>query len=137
MTDRPSRSPLDPSILRPALVASLRKLDPRVQLRNPVMFVVEVGAAITTGGWLIQAFGGEPLGGGDESATFTFAVALWLWLTVVFANLAEALAEGRGKAQAATLRAMRTETTATLQDGSQMPASELRRGTSWSCTRAR
>ena len=61
------------------------------------MFVVEIGAAITTVGWLIQAFGGEPLGGGNEPAWFTFTVAIWLWLTVVFANLAEALAEGRGQ----------------------------------------
>ena len=109
-------------------MASLRKLDPRVQLRNPVMFVVEVGAAITTGGWLMQVFGAEPLGGGDESAVFTFTVAVWLWLTVVFANLAEALAEGRGKAQAATLRAMRTETTATLRDGTQIAAGRADRG---------
>ena len=136
MTDSPSRSLenrsqrslLDASIVRPALAASLRKLDPRVQLRNPVMFVVEVGAATTTAGWLMQAFGAQPLGGGDESATFTFVVALWLWLTVVFANLAEALAEGRGKAQAATLRAMRSETMATLQDGSQVAAAQLQRG---------
>ncbi len=79
----------------------LRKLNPRHQVRNPVMFVVEIGALITTVGWLIQAFGGSPLGGGNEPAWFTFTVAVWLWLTVVFANLAEALAEGRGKAQAA------------------------------------
>ena len=52
---------------------------------------------ITTGGWLIQVFGGAPLGGGNEPAWFTFTVAVWLWLTVVFANLAEALAEGRGQ----------------------------------------
>ena len=114
--------------LRQAIVASFAKLDPRVQFRNPVMFVVEIGAAITTFGWLIQAFGGEPLGGGDEPAWFTFVVALWLWLTVVFANLAEALAEGRGKAQADALRAMRTETTARLRDGGDKPASELTRG---------
>jgi K+-transporting ATPase ATPase B chain len=119
---------LDPAILRPALLASLRKIDPRVQVRNPVMFVVEVGAVITTFGWLVQAFGGQPLGGGGESAGYTFVVALWLWLTVVFANLAEALAEGRGKAQAATLRAMRTGTKATLRDGSRIAASELQRG---------
>jgi K+-transporting ATPase ATPase B chain len=125
---RAQRSLLAPAIARPALLASLRKLDPRVQLRNPVMFVVEVGAVVTTAGWVIQALGGAPLGGGDESAAFSFVVALWLWLTVVFANLAEALAEGRGKAQAATLRAMRTETRATLRDGSQVRASELRRG---------
>ena len=114
--------------LRQAIIASFAKLDPRVQFRNPVMFVVEIGAAITTFGWLIQAFGGEPLGGGDEPAWFTFVVALWLWLTVVFANLAEALAEGRGKAQADALRAMRTETTARLHDGGDKPASELTRG---------
>ena len=114
--------------LRQAILSSFAKLDPRVQFRNPVMFVVEIGAAITTLGWLIQAFGGEPLGGGDEPAWFTFMVALWLWLTVVFANLAEALAEGRGKAQADALRAMRTETTARLRDGGEKPASELTRG---------
>ena len=104
------------AVLRQALLASLVKLDPRVQVRNPVMFVVEIGALITTGGWLIQAFGRQPLGGGDEPAWFTFTVAVWLWLTVIFANLAEALAEGRGKAQAAALRALRTETTARLRD---------------------
>jgi potassium-transporting ATPase ATP-binding subunit len=115
-------------VLRQALWASLMKLDPRVQWRNPVMFVVEIGAVMTTVGWLTQVFGGEPLGGGDEPAWFTFTVAIWLWLTVVFANLAEALAEGRGKAQAAALRAMRTETIARLRDGGEKPASELRRG---------
>ena len=90
----------------------VRKLDPRVQVRNPVMFVVEIGALITTVAWLIQLFGGSSLGGGDEPSWFTFSVTVWLWLTVVFANLAEALAEGRGRAQAASLRAMRTEATA-------------------------
>jgi potassium-transporting ATPase ATP-binding subunit len=111
-----------------ALVASVAKLDPRVQWHNPVMLVVEIGAAITTFAWLKQALGGAPLGGGDEPAWFTFTVTVWLWLTVVFANLAEALAEGRGKAQAAALRAMRTETIARLRDGGEKPASELRRG---------
>jgi K+-transporting ATPase ATPase B chain len=115
-------------VLHGAIVESLRKLDPRVQVHNPVMFVVEIGAAITTVGWLIQVFGGAPLGGGHEPAWFTFTVTVWLWLTVVFANLAEALAEGRGKAQAAALRAMRTETTARLQDGTVKSASELTRG---------
>jgi K+-transporting ATPase ATPase B chain len=128
MTERKTRSLFDREIMRTALVGSLTKLDPRVQLHNPVMFVVEVGAAITTVGWLIQVFGGSPLGGGDEPAWFTFTVALWLWLTVAFANLAEALAEGRGKAQAASLRTMRTETVAHLQDGTEVPASELSRG---------
>jgi K+-transporting ATPase ATPase B chain len=115
-------------VLRQALWASLVKLDPRVQWHNPVMLVVEIGAVITTVGWLIQAFGGEPLGGGDEPAWFTFTVAVWLWLTVIFANLAEALAEGRGKAQAAALRAMRTDTVARLRDGGEKPASQLRKG---------
>ena len=114
--------------LRQAIASSFVKLDPRVQFRNPVMFVVEIGAVITTLGWLIQAFGGEPLGGGDEPASFTLIVALWLWLTVVFANLAEALAEGRGKAQADALRAMRTGTVARLREGIDKPASELTRG---------
>src|SRR5512132_2949206 len=128
MTASSRRSLLSTELLRPAVVASLRKLDPRVQVRNPVMFVVEIGAVITTVAWLIQLFGGGPLGGGDEPAWFTFTVAFWLWLTVVFANLAEALAEGRGRAQADTLRAMRTTTTATRLDGSTVAASDLRRG---------
>jgi potassium-transporting ATPase ATP-binding subunit len=127
-TRQTSRSLFDPMILRAAVGPSFAKLDPRVQIHNPVMFVVEIGAAITTVAWLIQAFGGEPLGGGDEPWWFTFTVAVWLWLTVVFANFAEALAEGRGKAQAAALRAMRTETLARLRDGSQKPAGELHRG---------
>jgi potassium-transporting ATPase ATP-binding subunit len=129
VTDNDRRSSMfDRAILMPALVGSLTKLNPRHQVRNPVMFVVEVGAVITTIGWLIQVFGGEPLGGGDEAAWFTFTVAVWLWLTVVFANLAEALAEGRGRAQADALRATRTETVAHLQDGRELPAAELQRG---------
>jgi K+-transporting ATPase ATPase B chain len=118
----------DRAIVRDALSASVRKLDPRLVIGNPVIFVVETGAAITTLAWVIQAFGGEPLGGGDEPAWFTFTVSVWLWLTVVFANLAEALAEGRGRAQADALRAMRTETEARLADGTVKRASELRRG---------
>ncbi|MGZ5343002.1 MAG: potassium-transporting ATPase subunit KdpB, partial [Solirubrobacterales bacterium] len=118
----------DRALIVPALFASLRKLNPRHQLHNPVMFVVEVGALITTVGWLIQVFGGAPLGGGNEPAWFTFTVALWLWLTVVFANLAEALAEGRGKAQADALRAARTETVAHLKDGGEVSAAELQKG---------
>jgi K+-transporting ATPase ATPase B chain len=129
MTDRNApRSLFDRSILLPALLDALRKLDPRVQMRNAVMLVVEIGALITTVAWLIQLFGGKPLGGGHEPAWFTFTVAAWLWLTVVFANFAEALAEGRGRAQAAALRAMRTDTVARLRDGSTKPASELTRG---------
>ena len=99
-----------------------------MQIRNPVMFVVEIGSLITTVTWLIQAFGGKPLGGGHEPAWYTFTIAFWLWLTVVFANMAEAFAEGRGRAQADTLRSMRKETVATLRDGSTKAASELTRG---------
>jgi potassium-transporting ATPase ATP-binding subunit len=114
--------------LRPALVVSLRKLDPRVQLRNPVMFVVEVGAVLTTIAIVTQLISGDPLGGGDETLLFTITVTIWLWLTVIFANLAEGLAEGRGRAQADALRAMRTDTVARLQDGTTRPAGELHRG---------
>ena len=103
-----------------AIAASLRKLDPRLMARNPVMFVVEVGAVLTTLIWIV--------GLGDDPGWFTFTVAIWLWLTVLFGNFAEAIAEGRGKAQADTLRAMRTQTVARLRDGSTKPASELRRG---------
>jgi potassium-transporting ATPase ATP-binding subunit len=99
--------------------AALRKLDPRLMARNPVMFVVEVGAAMTTVIWVV---------GSDDPGWFTFTVAVWLWLTVLFGNLAEAIAEGRGKAQADTLRAMRTQTVAKLQDGGTKPANELVRG---------
>jgi potassium-transporting ATPase ATP-binding subunit len=123
-----SSSLLSAEILWPALLASLAKLDPRVQIRNPVMFVVEIGAVVTTLAWAIQLGGGGPLGGGHEPAWFTVTVAIWLWLTVVFANLAEALAEGRGKAQADALRAMRTDAVARLRDGGTRPAAALRRG---------
>ena len=118
-----------------ALLDSLVKLDPRVQIRNPVMFVVEIGSAITTVTWLIQVLGGKPtLGfadgarGVDDPAWFTLAIAAWLWLTVIFANMAEAFAEGRGRAQADTLRSMRKETVATLRDGMTKAAAELARG---------
>ncbi|MGK2937221.1 MAG: potassium-transporting ATPase subunit KdpB [Solirubrobacteraceae bacterium] len=106
--------------LGPALLDSLRKLDPRAMVRNPVMFVVEIGAAITTVVWLT--------GTGTDPGWFTSTVALWLWLTVIFGNLAEALAEGRGKAQAATLRAMRATTTAIMRDGTERSAQDLRPG---------
>ena len=127
LRNRP-RSLFDRAIMLRAVLDSLIKLDPRHQFHNPVMFVVEIGAVITTVGWLIQVFGGAPLGGGTEPAWFAFTIAVWLWLTVVFANFAEALAEGRGKAQADALRSMRTETVARLRDGGEKPASELRRG---------
>src|ERR1700755_345956 len=77
---------LDREILRPAIWESVTKLDPRVQVRNPVMFVVEIGAVITTVAWLIQLFGGQPLGGGHAPGWLQFTVSIWLWLTVVFAN---------------------------------------------------
>jgi K+-transporting ATPase ATPase B chain len=127
LRNRP-RSLFDRAIVAGAIVDSLIKLDPRHQVRNPVMLVVEIGALITTGGWLVQVFGGPPLGGGEEPAWFAFSIAVWLWLTVVFANFAEAIAEGRGKAQADALRSLRTETVACLRDGGEKPASELRRG---------
>ena len=123
-----SNSVLSADILLPALLASVRKLDPREQVRNPVMFIVELGAVVVTIAWLVQVFGGDPLGGGDEPAWYTFTIGFWLWLTVVFANLAEALAEGRGRAQADALRAMRTDTVATLRDGTTKPANELHTG---------
>jgi K+-transporting ATPase ATPase B chain len=127
-SERKAVSLLQREIIVRALTDSLRKLDPRVQIRNPVMFVVEIGAVITTVAWLIQVAGGKPLGGGNDPAWFTFTVAIWLWLTVVFANLAEAFAEGRGRAQADTLRAMRKDTVATMKDGATKNASELARG---------
>src|SRR5450755_4787967 len=114
-------------IVTRALIDSLAKLDPRVQIRNPVMFVVEIGAVITTITWFIQLGGGQALGGHDP-AWYTFTSAVWLWLTVIFANMAEAFAEGRGRAQADTLRAMRKETVAKMRDGSTRAAAELTRG---------
>ena len=101
-------SMLDPAILAPAIWQSVRKLDPRAMARNPVMFVVEVVAALVTILFIRDlATGGANLG-------FSFQIIVWLWLTVIFANFAEAVAEGRGKAQAATLRRARTETMAKL-----------------------
>jgi potassium-transporting ATPase ATP-binding subunit len=114
-------------IVKRAVIDSFVKLDPRVQVRNPVMFVVELGATITSVTWLIQVFGGKALGGNDP-AWYTFTISIWLWLTVVFANLAEAFAEGRGRAQADTLRSMRQQTVATMEDGSTRKAEELTRG---------
>src|SRR6195256_6145858 len=127
-SERQAVSLFQRDIVRRALIDSVKKLNPRVQIHNPVMFVVEIGSVITTATWLIQVFGGKPLGGGNEPAWYTFLIAIWLWLTVVFANMAEAFAEGRGRAQADTLRAMREETTATMRDGTTKAASELARG---------
>src|SRR5512145_1692937 len=87
-----------------AVLNAFKKLDPHWMVRNPVMFVVEVGSLLTTVLW-IQAL----LGQGEAPAGFIGAVALWLWFTVLFANFAEAMAEGRSKAQAASLRGMKKE----------------------------
>src|SRR5262245_60342299 len=99
-----SRSFFDGSILRRAVVDSFRKLTPGVQVRNPVMFVVYVGSILTTGLFL-QAL----LGTGEAPVGFILWVAVWLWFTVLFANFAEAMAEGRGKAQAEALRRTRQD----------------------------
>src|SRR5216683_72085 len=115
-------------LVRTALKDSLVKLSPAVMAKNPVMFVVEVGSVLTTVLWLRDLIA-HPAGAAP--AWFTFNVALWLWFTVIFANFAEALAEGRGKAQAAALRGLRKETLARLlRNGKeeQVPASELRKG---------
>ena len=115
-------------IVRRALTDSVIKLDPRVQIRNPVMFVVEIGAVITTLTWLIKIFGIHGVIAVPEPGWYTFTISVWLWLTVVFANMAEALAEGRGRAQADTLRSMRQETVARLDDGTEKKASDLAKG---------
>src|SRR5579864_2427812 len=108
----PVATMLDPKIVLPAVGAAFVKLDPRTMAKNPVMFVVEVVAALTTVIFLRDlATGGEGLG-------FTFQIILWLWFTVLFANFAEAVAEGRGKAQAESLKKTRTESQAKLLTGS-------------------
>ncbi|HXR72818.1 potassium-transporting ATPase subunit KdpB [Actinocrinis sp.] len=108
---------LDPKLLWISLPDALRKLDPRVQLKNPVMFVVEVGSALTTYGAIAHP------------SVFAWSITAWLWLTVLFANLAEAVAEGRGKAQAATLRKTKTHTVArrltSWEPGSTGPETEV------------
>ncbi len=101
---RKARPLFEPTIVRGAMVDSLRKLDPRHQIRNPVMFVVEVGSVLTTV-LFVQALFGK----GEAPPGFILAVSLWLWFTVIFANFAEAMAEGRGKAQAASLRRSRKD----------------------------
>jgi K+-transporting ATPase ATPase B chain len=114
---RPSgaRSLFDPAIMRRASIDAFRKLNPREMARNPVMFIVEVGSVLTT----ILFFQKLPSATHSESV-FTGLVSLWLWFTVLFANFAEAVAEGRGKAQADTLRKTRSETVARIRqsDGS-------------------
>ncbi len=118
------------TLLMPAALDSLRKLDPRVQWRNPVMFVVYIGSLLTTLLWL-QALAGT----GEAPAWFIFNITLWLWFTVLFANFAEALAEGRSKAQAAALRGLRQTVWAKKLDdpkerttATRVRAEDLRRG---------
>jgi K+-transporting ATPase ATPase B chain len=125
-----ARPLFDPAILRRAAIDSVLKLDPRRQIRNPVMFTVFVGSVLTT------CLGVQALGGGtEEPAWFIFSVSAWLWFTVLFANFAEAMAEGRGKAQADSLRAARRDVQAKKLDQARygathkaVAASSLRRG---------
>ncbi|MGO8999873.1 MAG: potassium-transporting ATPase subunit KdpB [Polyangiaceae bacterium] len=125
-----ARPLFEPAIVKRAIVDSFRKLDPRHQARNPVMFVVEVGSVFTTVLW-VQALGGH----GEARSGFILAISLWLWFTVLFANFAEAMAEGRGKAQADTLRKARKDIpakqiSAPRRDAAPSPvlASQLRKG---------
>ena len=106
-TSTKARPLFDPPLVRQAMLDALRKLDPRVQVRNPVMFVVFVGSLFTSLLFLQALFGT-----GEAPTWFILAISLWLWFTVLFANFSEAIAEGRGKAQADSLRRARTELTA-------------------------
>ncbi len=125
-----TRPLFDPPIVRRALVDAFRKLDPRRQVRNSVMFTVFVGSILTTGLGIQAA-----LSHGEESAAFIFGISAWLWFTVLFANFAEAMAEGRGKAQADSLRASRRDVQAKKLNEPRYgashvltPASQLRKG---------
>src|SRR3954454_9320403 len=128
MTTARATALLDPRILVPAIGAAFRKLDPRSMVRNPVMFVVEVVATLTTVLFLRNLLAGR------AGLGFAFQVNLWLWFTVLFANLAEAVAEGRGKAQADALRRTQTETQAKLLESAEggryriVPGTSLRPG---------
>src|ERR1700739_1660699 len=95
----------NPGIIRQAFIDSFKKLDPRAMVKNPVMFVVEVGSVLTSALLIQDAVRHLPIG-------FNLQITLWLWFTVLFANFAEAMAEGRGKAQADTLRKAKGETIA-------------------------
>ena len=130
MTNAKPFSLLDPALVWPATAAAFGKLDPRVQWRNPVMFVVYVGSILTTLLWL-QALAGR----GEAPQSFILAISLWLWFTVLFANFAEAMAEGRSKAQASALRGMKKKTIAKVLENPQhgapwhpQEADELRKG---------
>src|ERR1700726_3797149 len=129
---RRGRSSLtDRSILVPAIGESFKKLDPRLMARNPVMFVVEIGSGITTIVFVAGIFNGAPAFSGSNNELFVGQITVWLWFTVLFANFAEAVAEGRGKAQAAALRKTRSETIARrLVDGKEerVPSTVLRKG---------
>ncbi len=125
-----TRSMFDPALVRPAIVDAFIKLAPRHQLRNPVMFCVYIGSILTTILWA-AALGGQA----EAPAGFIVAVALWLWFTVLFANFAEALAEGRSKAQAASLKSAKRDVMAKKLNEPHpkspiriMAASDLRRG---------
>src|ERR1019366_3829890 len=122
MAEKKSKSLWDAKIIRRALGDAVVKLDPRTMMKNPVMFVVEVGSVVTT----LLLFRGK------QSFAFNLQITLWLWFTVLFANFAEAMAEGRGKAQADTLRKARSETEARrlLADGTieTVPSAKLRSG---------
>jgi K+-transporting ATPase ATPase B chain len=107
----PRRSIFDPGIVGPAMLDAVRKLDPRTLIRNPVIFIVEVGSVVTTLVFL------RDLGADSSADVFNGLIALFLWFTVLFANFAEAMAEGRGKAQAATLRQAQAETIARRRRG--------------------
>src|SRR5713101_6301116 len=106
-----ARPLFDPPIVRRAVLDAFTKLDPRRQVRNPVMFTVFVGSILTLG-LAIQAI----VSGGQESPGFILGISAWLWFTVLFANFAEAMAEGRGKAQADSLRQTRREVVAKKLD---------------------
>ncbi len=116
----------DTKILARAVMDSFRKFDPRTMVKNPVMFVVEVGALLTT----LQLIWNAVHHAGEVS--FGLQITLWLWFTVLFANFAEAMAEGRGKAQAETLRKSRAETEANRlrkdDTTEKVPSSKLRSG---------
>jgi K+-transporting ATPase ATPase B chain len=126
MANTRKRSLWDGKIVRRALIDSLVKLSPRTMMKNPVMFVVEIGSVITTIYLLRDSFSHH------GSFQFDLQITLWLWFTVLFANFAEAMAEGRGKAQADALRRAKSETTAVrlCTDGSteDVPSSDLRAG---------
>ena len=102
-----TKSLFEPAIIGPAIIGSFKKLDPRHQIKNPVMFVVLIASILTTGLWFQSVFAK-----GEAAPTFILAITLWLWFTLIFANFSEAMAEGRGKAQAASLRKARKDTPA-------------------------